>query len=234
MAVDFSPFFERYEQLVSRVDPVFNQVKEQFPDCVTCSPGCSDCCHALFDLSLVEALYLNHQFRQLKEEDRLKILPRADKADRKVYKIKKRVYQASKSEEDTEKLLEQAGRERVRCPLLKEDDTCAMYAVRPLTCRLYGLPLAIEGKAHTCGKSGFQPGVQYPTVNVDAVQQVLLDVSRDLATAINSKYPGLASTLLPVSSALLTEFTDEFLGVVEKKAEGGTKEWCLTPEQEKE
>lgn len=234
MAVDFSPFFERYEQLVSRIDPVFKQVEEQFPDCVTCSLGCSDCCHALFDLSLIEALYLNHKFRQMAEGDRLRILPRADKADRKVYKIKKRVYQASQKEEDTARVLEQAGRERVRCPLLEEDDSCAMYGVRPITCRLYGLPLAIEGRAHTCGKSGFQPGVQYPTVNVDAVQRVLLEISQDLAAAINSKYPGLPTTLLPVSSALLTEFSDEFLGVTEQKAEEGATEWCLTPKGEEE
>jgi len=233
MAVDFSPFFERYEQLVSRIDPVFKQVSEQFPECVTCSLGCSDCCHALFDLPLVEAMYLNHKFLRMDEADRMRVLPRADQADRKVYKIKKRVYQASQAGEETEKVLEKAGKERVRCPLLEDDDTCAMYAARPITCRLYGLPLAIQGKGHTCGKSGFEPGRQYPTVNVDAIQRVLLEISQDLATAINSKYPGLPSTLLPVSSALLTEFSEEFLGVVEKKAdEEGAKEWCITPKDE--
>lgn len=162
MAVDFSPFFERYEQLVSRVDPVFKQVSEQFPECVTCSVGCSDCCHALFDLSLIEALYLNHAFLGMGEADRMRILPRADQADRKVYKIKKRVYQASQAGEDTEKVLEKAGKERVRCPLLEDDDTCAMYAVRPITCRLYGLPWPSRAGGTPAANPGFRPASSIP------------------------------------------------------------------------
>lgn len=70
-------------------------------------------------------------------------------------------------------------------------------------------------------------------MNVDAIQRVLLEISQDLAAAINSKYPGLPSTLLPVSSSLLTEFSEEFLGVVEKKTtEEGATEWCVTPKDE--
>ena len=53
------PVFTAYEALVAEADAVFSRVNELHPDCVTCKPGCSDCCHATFDLSLVEAMYLN-------------------------------------------------------------------------------------------------------------------------------------------------------------------------------
>ena len=42
--------------------PPFAKVKEQFPDAVKCREGCADCCHALFDITLIEALYVNTRF----------------------------------------------------------------------------------------------------------------------------------------------------------------------------
>ena len=56
---ELTPVFTAYEALVAEADAVFARVGEMHPDCVTCKPGCSDCCHAMFDLSLVEAMYLN-------------------------------------------------------------------------------------------------------------------------------------------------------------------------------
>ena len=59
---ELTPVFTAYEALVAEADAVFARVGEMHPDCVTCKPGCSDCCHAMFDLSLVEAMYLNARF----------------------------------------------------------------------------------------------------------------------------------------------------------------------------
>ena len=37
----------------------FDRVRKTHAECVKCSEGCADCCHAVFDLTLIEALYLN-------------------------------------------------------------------------------------------------------------------------------------------------------------------------------
>ena len=50
---ELTPVFTAYEALVAEADAVFARVGEMHPDCVTCKPGCCDCCHAMFDLSLV-------------------------------------------------------------------------------------------------------------------------------------------------------------------------------------
>ena len=63
MDFDFTPYFEKYEKLVTASDEAFNRVKNAHADCVTCAAGCADCCHALFDLTLIEALYINHRYQ---------------------------------------------------------------------------------------------------------------------------------------------------------------------------
>ena len=62
MIPDLTDIFARYENLRAEADTLFDRVREACPQCVTCKEGCSDCCHAMFDLSLVEAMALNRAF----------------------------------------------------------------------------------------------------------------------------------------------------------------------------
>jgi len=112
--------------------------------------------------------------------------------------------------------------ERIRCPLLNEKELCDLYEYRPITCRFYGVPTAIGGAGHTCGKSGFKQGEKYPTVNLDAVHSKLQQISAELLRDIQSRNIKLADLLVPLSSAVILDFDDVFLGIadepVEKKA----------------
>lgn len=215
MIPDLTDIFDRYEALVAEVDAVFTRVAEQHPDCVTCEKGCSECCHALFDLSLVEAMYLNRNFKSLfgDGENRSRIVSRANEADRKSYRIKRQAYRDSQAGVETQVILDRMARERLRCPLLGEDDACEMYQQRPITCRLYGIPTAIGGKGHTCGKAGFAKGEAYPTVHMDRIQDRLLALSREIAERVGSKYSELSGVFVPASMALLTVYDERYLGV---------------------
>ena len=218
MDFDLKPYFEKYEELVSRADGAFERVKQAFGECVKCAEKCSDCCFALFDLTLIEALYINHKFNEkIKGSAKAELLEKANKADRIVHKLKRKAYrdlQAGKSEDE---ILTELARERVRCPLLNEDELCDLYDHRPLTCRFYGIPTAIGGKGHTCGKSGFEEGERYPTVNLDAVNSQLQQISAELIRDLKSRYLKLSDMLVPLSMALLTVYDDEYLGTVEEK-----------------
>jgi len=97
--------------------------------------------------------------------------------------------------------------------MLGENDLCLLYDRRPLTCRLYGVPTAIAGAGHTCAKSGFVAGEKYPTVQMDALHDRLLAISQEVADSISTQYAQLGDMLMPVSTAIMTEFTDSFLGV---------------------
>ena len=64
MDIDLSPHFKKYEVLVATADEVFDRVKKAHADCVKCGEQCADCCFALFDLTLIEALYIHHRFNE--------------------------------------------------------------------------------------------------------------------------------------------------------------------------
>lgn len=211
--MDYSEFFKKYESIVKMAEGAFEQVKNQFPDKVTCKEGCSDCCHALFDLTLIEALYLNHNFnKKFEGKARHELIEKANKADRKIYKLKKEAYKdAQKGSGDIE-ILGKMSMERVRCPLLNDENKCDLYEYRPLTCRIYGIPTSTQGVSHTCGRSGFVEGEPYPTVKMEIIYQKLYELSAETAKALSSKYDKLAEMLVPLSMALLTDYNDDFLG----------------------
>ena len=221
MALDFTEFFKRYEAIIAEADQVFHAVRDKYAENVRCEKGCSDCCHALFDLTLVEALYLNGNFNgKFSGKAKNDVLKRADAADRQVHLLKHEAFKAVKDGKNAQEILAEMAKVRVRCPLLDDDGACAMYEHRPVTCRIYGVPTAIGGAAHTCGKSGFEKGKAYPTVYLDRIQDKLYALSHELAEAIHSRYKQLGEVLVPASLALLTDYSEEYLGVgAEKKPE---------------
>lgn len=220
MDFDFSPYFKKYEELVAIAEDAFNRVKTDHPECVKCELGCADCCHALFDLTLIEALYVNHKFKAAFEGDQREAMrERANRSDRQTYKIKKRAGKMMKEGVADAEILETIAAESVRCALLNDKNLCDLYDYRPITCRLYGVPTAIGGKGHTCGLSAFAPGESYPTANLDRIQAALIALSNALVADLKSKYVTLGEMLVPLSMALLTDYDETYLGLKQGAAE---------------
>jgi Fe-S-cluster containining protein len=164
-------------------------------------------------------MYVKSKFDALYQgEGRELLIDRANEADRKIYRLKREAFKDHEQGKPEAEILENMAAQRVRCPALGEDDRCAIYEARPLTCRIYGVPTVIGGKAHTCGISGFEEGKSYPTVKLDAIYQRLYDISFELAQTIKSRYPQLAEMLVPLSMALLTDYTEEYLGAAGAQA----------------
>jgi len=233
MPYNVSPFFKEYEELALKVDKIFQTIQSQCSKEVNCHIGCVDCCYALFDLSLIEAMYINHIFYQLlPEEERKAALARADHADRKNFKIKYRAHKSYKEGAATDTILREVGKERVRCPLLADDNTCLLYEHRPITCRLYGIPMSIGDEVHSCKHSSFEPGGKYPSVYVDTLQKRLLDITVRFVESIPTRFTKLPDVFVPLSMALLNDYTDEYLGIVEENSKQTTtpesiKDWTL-------
>lgn len=212
--MNFDKFFQQYEDVVQQVENTFEKVRSEYNDCVKCKVGCADCCHALFDLTLIEALYIKFKFDAVYQgEEKESLLERANKADRAIHKLKRKAYKEYKAGRSENEILEEMSEKRERCPLLNNEQQCDLYAYRPITCRLYGVPTQIGAKALCCPLSGFEPGSSYPTVKIDQIQKRLYQISSELAVEIRSRYPELAQMLVPLSMALLTDYTEEYLGV---------------------
>ena len=217
MDINLKPYFEKYESLVEKSEEAFNRVKAAHTECVKCEEKCADCCFALFDLTLIEALYLHHKFNEkFKGAAKVELVEKANRADRRIYKIKRDAFKELQAGRNEGELLAQMALERVRCPLLSEKDLCDLYDNRPLTCRFYGIPTAIGGAGHTCGKSEFKQGEQYPTVNLDVVHNHLQQISAELLRDIKSKNIKLVDLLVPVSSVMVMDFDEVFLGIAEE------------------
>ena len=220
MSVDLTSYFKQYEALVEQSEGVFDRVKDAYSDCVKCEEKCSDCCFALFDLTLIEALYIHHKFNEKYQgTEKTNLLEKSNRADRQIYKIKRQAFKDLNAGKNEGEILARMALERVRCPLLNEKELCDLYESRPITCRFYGIPTAIGGAGHTCGKSGFKQGEKYPTVNLDAVHNQLQKISAELLRDIQSKNVKLADLLVPLSSAVIMDFDDVFLGIAEEPEE---------------
>ena len=225
MELNVDPYFKAYENLRARADKAFDQVKEQFPDLVVCKQSCADCCHALFDLSLIEAMYINSRFHSAFDGKKFDaLLAAADQADRITYKIKRNAYRSLEQGKSSDDILQHLASQRVRCPMLSENNLCSIYDFRPITCRLYGMPMAIGGKGHTCGLTGFIPGHSYPTMNMDQMLNKLLAISAEFTRDMESRHIKMGEILVPLSMALLTDYNAEYLGIDQPTSSTSEKE----------
>ena len=214
MALDLKEHFVKYEALVHMVDGVFERVKKEYPKEVFCRKKCSDCCYAIFDLTLIEALYLNDKFlKKFSGMEKNSLIEIADKTDRVLVKMKRNAYREVKNGAEQLEIVAKMSQERVRCPLLGKDDLCVMYEHRPITCRIYGIPTSTAGSSHICGRTNFKQGEPYPTLNMDKIYSQLQLLSVQLIKDINSEQIKMHEMLIPVSMAMITQFNEEYLGV---------------------
>jgi Fe-S-cluster containining protein len=200
---------QRYELLVANADQAFQKMTTEFSECIKCKPHCSDCCHAVFGLFLIEAVYLKRHFDKLGRKARRAAILRGKKADNDLKRLEKRLQAQDVNPRTTNYPLE---RERIRCPLLGDYEECVLYPHRPITCRVYGIPTSIQGKAHVCGKAGFKKGEFYPAFNLDNVQRKLYQLSQELLVGNEEK----ASILISVSKAIETPLEDIMHGSFEQ------------------
>jgi Fe-S-cluster containining protein len=214
MALDLKEHFVKYEALVQMVDAVFDRVKKEYPKEVFCREKCSDCCYAIFDLTLIEALYLKDKvLKKFKGKEKNDLIEIADKTDRALTKMKREAYKQVKNGADELEIVGKMSQERVRCPLLGENNLCLMYEFRPITCRVYGIPTSTAGVSHICGRTNFKQGEPYPTLNMDKIYTQLQLLSAELVKDIKTEKIKMHEMLIPVSMAIVTDFNEEYLGV---------------------
>ena len=137
----------------------------------------------------------------------------AGKTDRALVRLKRDAYKKVKDGADQIEIVGQMSQERVRCPLLGQDNLCVIYEHRPITCRVYGIPVSTAGASHICGRTNFIQGTPYPTLNMDKIYTQLQLISAKLIKGIQSENIRMHELLIPVSMALITDFNDEYLGI---------------------
>lgn len=199
--MDYSYLLEPYDSIVQKADQGFQRMENEFAESVKCEPHCADCCHAVFGLFLIEAVFLKHDFDQLGEAERMAALKRGHEADKELEALERTL---KEFEGDPQMSAYSMARARIRCPLLSDDNECILYPHRPITCRIYGIPIMVQGLPRVCSQAGFKKDRSYPTFNLDGVHRELHELSKNLLESAGVKDPEKASLLLSVSKVINT------------------------------
>ena len=206
---DLEECFEAYRDLAHRADMAFDQVRSQYPELVLCKQGCNDCCFAIFEMNPVEAVHLSRMFSaSLVRKQKREVARKAKKLSLKLNEISQRLNAFERDAGSHDRMIA-LSKERLECPLHTEG-RCLLYEHRPITCRTYGIPRSIRGKGATCGRSGFEPGASYPTLNMDVIDQRLQELSRGVIRAMAKVDPGERRVLIPVTDAVTCELDDRY------------------------
>mgnify|MGYP001469362922 FL=1 len=197
--------YRSYELLADKAEAAFQQMQKEHGSCMKCEPHCSDCCHAVFGLFFIEAGYLKEQFDKLTDEEKRAALTRCEQAEKSLERLQNMLQE---HEGDPQMQAYILSRERIPCPLLNEHQECILYLHRPITCRVYGIPTKIQGKARACWKAEFKEGERYPVFDLDGIYRDLYFLSTELLKAGGQDDPEKASLMISVSKAVTTPLQD--------------------------
>ena len=196
--------FQTYELLVDKAEAAFQEMQKEHGSCIKCEAHCSDCCHAVFGLFLIEAGNLKEHFDKLTDEEKKAALVRCEQAEKSLERLQNMLRE---HEGDPQMQAYIMSRERIPCPLLNEDQECALYLHRPITCRVYGIPTKVQGKARVCWKADFKKDERYPVFDLDGVYRELYFLSTELLKGVGEDTEK-ASLLISVSKAITTPLKD--------------------------
>ena len=134
---------DSYGALLEEVDIWFARCLERHPEMIACRAGCSACCRGLFDITLLDALYLRRGFDRLPGEVKTKLSAEASRRLEGLTRVNPAFVEPwllnGIPEADWDALMPEE--DETPCLLLSEAGGCLVYDHRPMTCRLNGIPL---------------------------------------------------------------------------------------------
>jgi Fe-S-cluster containining protein len=135
----------KYRSLLPTLDHWFAQGSaDASPGIVPCRAGCTACCHGPFDISPADARLVAQSVARLDAASRAAMQLRAGTQ---LARYREVIPEwgppwdiTALGDEAFDELVETLA--ELPCPALGEDGACVIYAGRPATCRMIGLPMA--------------------------------------------------------------------------------------------
>ena len=159
--------------------PLFQQAEQWFRrahasllSALPCGKGCCECCIGTFPITRLDALELQRGLERLPLLQRDTIVARA----RNQIALLETAYPALQLQNGLHKWSDSIIDEMVErfahlpCPALDSDGTCGIYAFRPITCRMMGIPGESDGVVHgACAVQTAVPVIRLsPRLRADA------------------------------------------------------------------
>lgn len=204
-----------YQELLGEVDGWFQRSLEQFPEWISCKKGCSHCCRGLFDITLLDALLVQQGFNSLPQQVQDRVIHRTEQAVTSVRQIWPDFASPwllnGYPEEEHKRIMPED--DETPCVLLDDNGCCLVYAHRPMTCRLNGIPqvdLSGESMSDEWCNLNFKdmdprniPDLQFHFKDIFIQEQLLF---RELTRRLLGRHFNELDTLIP--TALLINFAD--------------------------
>jgi Fe-S-cluster containining protein len=193
---------QRYLQVCDRVAAEFARNRNLHGDRIHCRPGCSDCCHQLFQITEIEAAYISRAVAAFDSTTRERLQSRARE-----YIAERRRMVARDGEPEAWGNLPPPGT-RLACPAL-EEGVCRIYEHRPLICRKFGMPLynpAKPGRVFAC-ELNFRDGEEIDDHELIARQSAIHDEWKLVQIEYNDANRPRDAEPLTVARALTEDFS---------------------------
>jgi len=195
--VELGEFFTEYEGLVQEIESEWQKRQEEQAKAVRCGRDTDECCRHYFDLWLIECIYLMNKINtNLKLKERHEIIERAvDTSSRLKEGLKQwRGTLINKARENVYKS------EGLVCPLSVKGE-CLAYELRPIRCRLEGLPENAE-------------------INRELVEDILGNISKNLFFALSGAFPDNINLKFSSLDALSGKFVQAYFHCLASAGKG--------------
>ena len=187
-----------YKELLASVDAWYRLVQQARPADVPCTKGCRECCIGLFDVSLADRDLLREGLAQSQPAARRDMESRAAALVARLRELRPNLGDTldGMSPGEIDSLCDDAG--DVECPALGREGECRLYAHRPLTCRMSGVPVVdLSGNAvfpEGCARCTLKPQ-DTPRLDCESL-------SKRERRILKSRYPGRSGVTLFIAQAL--------------------------------
>lgn len=142
-------------KLIQIMDASFADAAQKAGAWLVCHAGCTQCCHGAFAIDALDAARLREGLAELQISDPPRAAAVEERSRRWIachaadFPGDAQTGALGTSEEEEERFEEFANEEP--CPALDPaSGRCDLYAWRPMTCRLFGPPVAVEGGFACC------------------------------------------------------------------------------------
>ena len=140
-------------QLVQIVDAAVADAARRSGSWLLCAPGCTQCCIGVFPISQLDAARLREGLAALDATDPQRAATVRERARQSIARIAADFPGDPNSgtlDETRAEMLEEFANDEP-CPALDAaTGLCDLYAARPMTCRVFGPPLRVEGGIGVC------------------------------------------------------------------------------------
>ncbi len=136
----------RTQDLIQIVDAALGSATARSGGHLVCRPGCSQCCHGVFEITGLDAERLRDGLKQVEADDAAKagrIVGRLEAARAHLLPFFPGDPASGLLSDDAEQIeLFEEWAHADACPVLDpETQTCDLYAYRPILCRTFGPPI---------------------------------------------------------------------------------------------